>query len=122
MCNFYSCFLPNLAHVIRPLTDSLATTKWEFTVPGEMLKAVATVKDLYPKPPSWTHLERRTVHPLMLLTVQLTGSFTSITVVVSSPSPFFSQKLNDAEINYSTFYRELLAVTTSSSTPLKGGG
>ena len=60
--------------------------------------------------------------PLMLLTVQLTGSFTSITVVVSSPSPFFSQKLNDAEINYSTFYRELLAVTTSSSTPLKGGG
>ena len=29
MCNFYRRFQPRLAHVVRPLTDSLATTKRE---------------------------------------------------------------------------------------------
>ena len=47
MANFYRRFLPQLAHVVCPLTNSLATTKREFTVTKEMLKAINTLKDLH---------------------------------------------------------------------------
>ena len=46
MTNFYCYFLPCLTHIVRPLTDSLATSKREFTVTEDMLRAFTAVKNL----------------------------------------------------------------------------
>ena len=44
--NFYCRFPPRLAHIVRPMTDSLATTKRKFTVTEDMLRSLTTVKNL----------------------------------------------------------------------------
>ena len=44
MTNFYRQFLPRHAHIVCPLTDSLAFSKKEFTITTEMLHAVNEVK------------------------------------------------------------------------------
>ena len=49
MCYYYHRFLPCLAHIIRPLTDSLSKSKKEFTVTTEMITAVNQVKDAISK-------------------------------------------------------------------------
>ena len=37
MVNFYRRFLPRLAHIVRPLTDSLSKAKKDFTITPEMI-------------------------------------------------------------------------------------
>ena len=42
--NFYHRFLPRLAHIVRPLTDSLSKAKKDFTITPEMITAINQVK------------------------------------------------------------------------------
>ena len=47
--NFYRRFLPCLAHIARPLTDSLSQAKKDFTITPEMITTVNQVKDAISK-------------------------------------------------------------------------
>ena len=110
MANFHRCFLPRLAHVVRPLTNSLATTKQEFTITKEMLKN--TLKDLLANATLLVHPIRNAVLSITtdssdcaiggLLYQHHCGHLQSLA--------FFSRKLNDTEMNYTTFHRDILAV------------
>ena len=115
MCNFYRQFLPRLAHIIRPLTDSLSSTKKEFTITPGMLQAVDEVKHAIANATLLVHPVRDTV-----LSITMDASDTAIAGVLHQhrrgqlqPLSFFSLRLNNAETHYSTFYRKLLAVAVS---------
>ena len=110
--NFYRRFLPRLAYIARPLTDSLSKAKKDFTVTPEMITAVNEVK----KAISFATM---LVHPHRDVTLSITtdASDTAIGGVLHQhfrgrlePLSFFSRRLSDPETRYSTFDRELLAV------------
>ena len=45
MVNFYHRFHPRIAHIARPLMDSLSKAKKDFTITPEMITAINQVKD-----------------------------------------------------------------------------
>ena len=113
MINFYRRFLPGLASVILPLTNSLAgkvskTFEWSNEMNNSFLsakRALASAAIL--------------VHPISKAKIQLTVDASNShvggvleQVVHNRPQPlaFFSRKLIPAETRYSAFDRELLAV------------
>ena len=115
MANFYRRFLPRLAHIIRPLTNSLSFTTKEFTVTAEMISAVSQLK---------TSIANATmlVHPVRNATLSITTDASDVAIAGVlhqhhrgrlEPLSFFSRRLSDAETRYSTFDRELLAVFAS---------
>ena len=113
--NFYRRFLPCLAQIVRPLTDSLSKAKKDFTVTPAMITAVNQVKNAIS---SATML----VHPCrdVVLSITTDASDTAIGGVLHQhhrgrlePLSFFSRRLSDPETRYSTFDRELLAVAAT---------
>ena len=112
MCHFYHQFLSCLAHIVRPLTDYLATTKREFTVTEDMLQSVLAIKNILFNACMLVHPIRNTMLP-----ITTDASDIAIGEILHQhhhghlqPLTFFSRKLNDAELNYSAFDRELLTV------------
>ena len=113
--NFYRRFLPCLAHIVRPLTDSLSKAKKDFTITPAMITAVNQVKNAI-------SLATMLVHPRrdVVLSITTDASDTTIEGVFYQhhrgrlkPLSFFSRRLSDPETRYSTFDRELLAVAAA---------
>ena len=115
MCNLYRLFLPCLPHIVRPLIESLAKTKREFTVTKDMLQSVSAMKNLLSNACMLIHPIRSTK---LLITIDASNMAQGGVLHQHhhgslQPLAFFSRKLNDAEINYSTINRELLAVAAA---------
>jgi hypothetical protein len=116
MVNFYCCFLPNCAQVLKPLTDLLMggakTLQWTATAQEAFQQAkllLAAVPFQHPAPNAE-------------LSLATDASDTHIRGVMQQksgdhwrPLGFFSHKLIDTESSNSTFDRELLAA--QSATP-----
>ena len=112
MVNFYRQFLPRLAHIARPLMDSLSKAKKDFTITLEMITTINQVKDAISKATLLVHPRRDAT-----LSITTDTSDTTIGGVLHQhhqgrlePLSFFSHRLSNPESRYSTFDRELLAV------------
>ena len=95
---------------------------WEFTFTEEMLKAIANIKILLRNVKNLPANATLLVHPIRnaMLCINTDASDCAIGGVPHQhhcgrlqPLDFFSWKLNDAEINYSNFDPELLAVAAA---------
>ena len=112
MFNFYHRFVPNAAHIMRPIYDALAgkpmTLKWS----DELDEAFTTAKEALAQATMLVHphADKPTA-----LTVDASGTAVGAVLEQNSdgsdwkPVAFFSRKLRPAEQNYSAFDRELLA-------------
>ena len=112
MLNFYHRFVPNAAHIMRPIYDVLAgkpmTLKWS----DELDEAFTTAKKALAQATMLVHphADKPTA-----LTVDASGTAVGAVLEQNSdgsdwkPVAFFSRKLRPAEQNYSAFDRELLA-------------
>ena len=115
MVNYYRRFLPRLAHIICPLTDSLSCSRTEFSVRQEMLHAIQKIK----------HAIANTtllVHPVWNTTLSITTDAfdTAIAGVLHQlvrgrlqPLSFLSRRRTDPETKYITYDKELLAAAAS---------
>ena len=115
MVNFYHRFLPRLAHIVRPLMDSLSKAKKDFSITPEMITAMNHVKTAI-------SIATMLVHPRRDITLSITteASDTAIGGVLHQHHQgrlqslsFFSRQLTDPKSRYLTFYRELLAVAAA---------
>jgi hypothetical protein len=111
MMNFYCCFLPNGAHVLRPLTDLLKgggkTLKWtasaQEAIQGAKRLLAAAVPLQHPAPTAELSLATDASHTHVGGVMQLkSGGHWQ-------PLGFFFRKQTDTESHYSTFDRESLA-------------
>ena len=112
MLNFYHRFVPNAAHIMRPIYDALAgkpmTLKWS----DERDEAFTTAKEALAQATMLVHphADKPTA-----LTVDASGTEVGALLRQNSdssdwkPVTFFSRKLRPDEQNYSAFDRELLA-------------
>ena len=112
MLNFYHRFVPNAAHIMRPIYDVLAgkpmTLKWS----DELDEAFTTAKEALAQATMLVHphADKPTA-----LTVDASGTAVGAVLEQNSdgsdwkPVALFSRKLRPAEQNYSAFDRELLA-------------
>ena len=98
-CNFYCWFLPRLAHIIHPLTDSLFMSKKEFNVTKEMIVAINEVKNAISNATLLLHPIRDTV-----LSITTNAWDTAIVGVLHQhhrgrlqPLSFFSRRLTNPE-------------------------
>jgi hypothetical protein len=111
MVNFYRCFLPNCAQVLKPLTDlqqgGAKTLHW-----------TATAQEVFQKAKSLLAVAVPLQHPapdaeLSLATEASDTHFGGVMQQKTKdhwqPLGFFSRKLTDTESRYPTFDRELLA-------------
>jgi hypothetical protein len=110
MLNFYHCFLPGTAKVLKPLTDAMSGTGQLSWTP-DMQLAFDTAKSLLAYAVSLQH-----PHPSAKLSLATDASDTHVGAVLQQqtqgswqPLAFFSKKLSATETRYSTFDRELLA-------------
>jgi hypothetical protein len=113
MANFYRRFLPAAAQVLKPLTDALRggkRTKLEWT--EEMERAFREVKKKVVEAVELAHPSSGAA-----LVLNVDASNTHVGAVLQQaddrgqlqPLGFFSVKLDQAQLKYSTFDRELLA-------------
>ena len=112
MLNFYHRFIPNAAHIMRLIYDTLAgkpmTLKWS----DELDEAFTTAKEALAQATMLVHphADKPTA-----LTVDASGTAVGAVLEKISdgsdwkPVAFFSRKLRPAEQHYSAFDRELLA-------------
>jgi hypothetical protein len=111
MVNFYRRFLPNCAHVLRPITDLLKggpkTLEWTAQVQEAFQNAIrllaAAVPLQHPAPQAKLSLATNTSD------THIGGVMQQKSGDHWGPLGFFSRKLTDTESHYSTFNRELLA-------------
>lgn len=112
LLNFYRRFLPGIARVLLPLTNSLASSnlKWSWTpamevafqTARESLCAATTLGHPDPSAPVSLAVDASASHVGAVLQQLVRGAW--------APLAFFSRKLSGTEARYSTFDRELLAV------------
>ena len=112
MLNFYHRFVPNAAHIMRPIYDVLAgkpmTLKWS----DELDEAFTTAKEALAQATMLVH-----PHADKPTALTVDASSTAVGAVLEQnsdgsdwkPVAFFSRKLRPAEQNCSAFDRELLA-------------
>ena len=110
MVNFYHHFVPNAAHIMRPIYDAMAgkpvTLEWS----NDLEEASATAKEALAQATTLVHPH---ADKPIALTVDASGA--AIGAVLEQnlgswkPVAFFSRKLRAAEQKYSAFDRELLA-------------
>ena len=100
MVNFYRRFLPRLAHIVRPLTDSLSKAKKDFTITPEMITAVNHVKTAISNATMLVHQCRD-----VTLSITTNASDTAISGVLHQhhrgrlePLSCFSRRLSDPEV------------------------
>ena len=115
MLNFYRRFLPNIAGVLRPLTDALTGAPKHLTWTDRMTSSFREAK---------VRLARATLlfHPQSnaQLTLRTDASKRAIAGVLhrvvggqEQPLAFFSQRMTAAESRYSAYDLELLAIYSS---------
>ena len=112
MLNFYHRFVPNAAHIMRPIYETLAgkpmTLKWS----DELDEAFTTAKEALAQATMLVH-----PHADKPTTLTVDASGTAVGAVLEQnsdgsdwkPVAFFSRKHRPAEHNYSAFDRELIA-------------
>ena len=110
MVNFYHRFVPNAAHIMRPIYDAMAgkpvTLEWS----NDLEEAFATAKEALAQATMLVHPH---ADKPIALTVDASGA--AIGAVLEQnlgswkPVAFFSRKLRAVEQKYSAFDRELLA-------------
>ena len=112
MLNFYHRFVPNAAHIMRPIYDALAGKPMTLMWSDELDEAFTTAKEALAQATMLVHphSDRPTA-----LTVDASGTAVGAVLEQNSdcsdwkPVAFCSRKLRPAEQNYSAFDRELLA-------------
>jgi hypothetical protein len=111
LLNFYRRFLPNVAGVLRPLTDALRGTPKTLTWTPAMHSAFTAAKQLL-----LTATPLQFPDPSAAIAVATDASESQAGAVLQQSTPsgwqplaFFSAKLTPAQQKYSTFDRELLA-------------
>jgi len=114
MLNFYRRFLSGAARLLKPLSDALRgnATKLDWSSQMEMafcdsksaLAAVAELAHPLPQAPLTLAVDASNTHVGAVLQQHEPGGGTP------RPLGFFSKKLDQAQLNYSTFDRELLAL------------
>jgi hypothetical protein len=109
MLNFYRCFLPGIAKVLKPLTDAMSGTGQLCWTPDVPL-AFDTAKSMLASAVPLHH-----PHPSAKLSLATDASDTHVGAVLQQqtqgswqPLAFFSKKLSATEMRYSTLDRELL--------------
>jgi len=112
MVNYYHRFLSKIAHIMEPLYNSLAGKPKKLEWGPEQQKAFETTKIALASATTLTFTT-----PGIPLTLTTDASSIAVGAVVEQtirgkthPLGFFSRKLRQAEVRYSTFDRELLAV------------
>ncbi len=110
LINFYRCFLPAAAAVLKPLTDALAGTgtKKRLTWTTHMQQSFSSAKQLLSKATLLAH-----PHPTAAVSIASDAHVGGVLQQWShggwQPLSFYSAKLTSAQQNYSTFDRELQA-------------
>ncbi|CAH8609818.1 unnamed protein product [Dicrocoelium dendriticum] len=114
MINYYGRFIPNCADLLHPLTDLLKGNSKTFTITPEVEAAFTAVKQKFSEVTSLHHLNTTEDATLVLKT---DASSSAVGAVLQQlvdnefqPLSFFSRKLQPAQVRYSTFGRELLAM------------
>ena len=112
LVNFYRRFLPGVAAVLRPLTDTLAGAPWQLTWDSHMTSSFDQAKQL---------LADATLpfHPISNAELQIhtdasskaiAGAINQVVNRCLQPLGFFSQRTSSAESRYSAYDLELLAI------------
>ncbi|CAH8533321.1 unnamed protein product [Dicrocoelium dendriticum] len=114
MINYYGRFIPNCAELLHPLTDLLKGNSKTLTITPEVEAAFTAVKQKFSEVTSLHHLNTTEDATLVLKT---DASSSAVGAVLQQlvdnefqPLSFFSRKLQPAQVRYSTFGRELLAM------------
>ena len=112
MANYYNRFIPNFSSVLQPLTDLLRGNPKKISVTAEAEKAFSSVKASLAAATSLHHY-----NPEATLVLKTDASQLAVGAVLQQvihgevqPLEFFSRKLQPAQVRYSTFGRELLAI------------
>ena len=117
LVNFYRRFLPNCAQQLHPLTDLLSEThvRGSFQLNDDALAAFQATKAALANATILTHLSSVAPYCLMVDTsnVSVGGVLQQSINGTLHPISFFSKKLQPAEMKYSTFGREVLAIYLS---------
>ena len=112
MLNFYHRFVPNAAHIMRPIYDALAGKPMSLKWSDELDEAFTTAKEALAQATMLVH-----PHADNPTALTVDASATAVGAVLEQnsdgsdwkPVAFFSRKSRPAEQNYSAFDRELLA-------------
>ena len=109
--NFYRRSVPGAAGILKPLTASLAGKLWEFKRTTEMDSSFKQAKDALASAANLAHQT-----PSAELSLATDASSSHFGAVLQqrqnggwAPLAFFSKKMTETEMRYSTFDRELLA-------------
>ena len=112
MINFYRRFLPNVATVLRPLTDSLAGTPRQLTWDDSMTSAFQRAKEMLANASLFFHQVA-----FAELQVHTDASSRAIAGVIHQlvggqlqPLGFFSRRTSSAESKYSAYDLEFLVI------------
>ena len=115
MLNFYRRFIPGIATVLQPLTDSLAGTPKQLIWTGQMHKAFSTAKTKLARATLLAHLVKSA--DLQLVTDASSKAIAAtIQQVVNrqvQPLAFFSRRTTGPESRYSAYDLELQAIYSS---------
>jgi RNase H-like domain found in reverse transcriptase len=110
LLNFYRRFVPRAAQLLRPLTNALAGKRKGLTWSEEMQRAFDQAREAVAEVAELTNPD-----PAAPVSLATDASATLMGAVLQQwhagswrPLAFFSRKLSKAEVNYSTFDRELL--------------
>ena len=111
LLNFYRRFIPGAAGLLRPLTDALRASARPFTWTAAMDAAFLAAKSALAAACALQHPV-----PGARLSLAVDASDSHVGAALQqfvggswAPMAFFSRKLSPAELNYSTFDRELLS-------------
>jgi len=112
LINFYRRFLPGIAGTLRPLTDALKGKPRKLVWTDQMESSFLSAKA---KLASATTLAHPSASAEVSLAVDASSSHVGAVMQQRSrggwlPLAFFSKKLSNTEMRYSTFDRELLAI------------
>ena len=115
MVNFYRRFVPNIAAILRPLTDDLAGKPKEISWTIHMERAFSEAKRALANTTQLTHYVSGV--ELHLLTDASTKAIAGVVHQLvdgeKRPLAFFSRRTSHAEARYSTYDLELLALYSS---------
>eukprot|EP00795_Rhopilema_esculentum_P012967 gene12967-biopygen3123 len=117
LINFYRRFIPNCATILQPLTDLLSGkhSKKSFQLTDTATSAFNSIKSALAKATMLNHpsSEAPYCHMVDASNVAVGGVLQQHIQGHWQPISFFSKRLQPAEVKYSTFGRELLAIYLS---------
>ena len=115
MLNFYRRFLPNIAEVLRPLTDALAGAPRRLTWTDQMTSAFEEAKRRLAHSALLAHPRQNSERRLRTDASEraIAGALHQVVEGSEQPLAFFSRRTSAAERRYSAYDLELLAVYSS---------